>query len=475
VQAEGLNAWLAEQYNTPPTLLALVPYGGVKPAGCVSAGYCYESTWWTAALGGEDQLRQRVAFALSQIFVISDGSDPSASITPYANMLATDAFSNWSKIMNDVALSPGMGDYLNMLNSAAPAAGQIANENFARENMQLFNLGLYLLNPDGTQKIDPTTNGPIPTYTELQVEAFAKVYTGWTFASRSGKRQTAFTTVYNYNDPMVPVESEHDETEKALLNNTTLAAGQTAEADFAAAQANVFNHPNVAPFVCRQLIQHLVGTPSPAFVARVSVVFDDDGTGVRGNMKAVLSAIFNDPTVRHGDGASNFTQFGHLREPVLFTTHLLRAVGYTNTNPEGYWVPLWRELRKLNEGEYTAPSVFNFFPPNYIIPGTELNSPEFGIENTGAIGQRRTLADGLLNNEISGVAVNLGPNSLLVQLAADPTSLVNELSVLFAHGELDPKIQTAVIDEIGTITDPAQRARIAIYLIVTAPINKIEY
>jgi len=377
--------------------------------------------------------------------------------------------------MTDVSLSPAMGDYLNMLNSAVAPAGQIANENFARENMQLFNLGLYLLNQDGTQQTDINGN-PIPTYTETQIQGFAKAYTGWTFASRTGGTQKKFTTTYNYNQPMVPIQSEHDETEKALLNGTVLPAGQTAQADLAGALTNIFNHPNVAPFVSRLLIQHLVeGDPSPGYVSRVASVFANDGNNVSGDMQSVLTAIFNDPEARAGDTGTSAATFGHLLDPVTWTTHLLRAVGYTNTNAGGYYIPLWKDEQSLGEGEYSANSVFNFYPPDYFIPGTSLNEPEFALENTGSIGQRRTLADSLLSNKVSGISIDLGSTSPLVQMASNPTSLVNELGLLFAQGNLDPNIQAAVISEITPLSSLQQRARIAIYLIATASAYKIEY
>src|SRR5271154_5138093 len=219
----------------------------------------------------------------------------------YLNTLANDAFTNYRQIMQDVATSPDMGYYLNMLNSGKPAAGQIANENFGRENMQLFTLGLALLNPDGTLQTDSSGN-PIPTYTELQVEAFARAYTGWTNANADGSTPSSFNYTHNWLHLMVPVEGQHDMTSKILLNGTTLPAGQSAEQDLKGALDNIFAHPNIGPFVCRQLIQHLVtGDPSPAYVSRVAAVFADNGSGVRGDMKGVITAILMDSEARAGD------------------------------------------------------------------------------------------------------------------------------------------------------------------------------
>ena len=478
VKKEGLNAWLAEQYNTPATVLPLVPSKPVTglPPYCETAGYCYHTFWWNAALDGKDQFRQRVAFSLSQIFVISMGSITSQALPPYSNMLANDAFTNWYKIMKDVTLSGGMGTYLNMVNSGKPAPGQIANENYARENLQLFNIGLYLLNQDGTPKLD-SAGKTIPAYSESQVEAFARAYTGWTYSNYGQSDLPAFVDWFYFNNnPMAAVESEHDQDEKILLNGTVLPAGQTAEQDLDGALTNIFHHPNVPPFVSRMLIQHLVtGRPSPEYVARVANVFADNGHGVRGDMKSVLSAILNDPDARRGDSNVPSNDAGHLLEPVLWASHLLRAVGYTNTDPGGYYVHLWRALRTVGEAEFNAPSVFNFYPPNYVIPGTDLNEPEFDLETTGTIGLRRSLADSLLTNQVKGIQIDLDTTSPLVKLADDPAKLVDTLGILFAHAQMDPNIRGAVIDAVQSVSDPRQRARLAIYLISTSSEYKIEH
>jgi uncharacterized protein (DUF1800 family) len=203
--------------------------------------------------------------------------------------------------MHDVSVSPGMGAYLNMLNSNKPATGQIANENYPRELMQLFTIGLYQLNQDGTLQLDGSGN-PIPSYTQAQVQAFARAYTGWTYATATGGVPTKFPNgTANYLAPMVAVETAHDTTAKTLLGGTVLPAGQTAEQDLAGALSNIFNNTNVGPFVCKQLIQHLVtSTPSPAYVARISAVFANNGSGVRGDMQAVIRAILEDQEARAG-------------------------------------------------------------------------------------------------------------------------------------------------------------------------------
>ena len=474
VESVGINAYLAEQFTEPATQLAAIPTSPL-PTICLAANnarVCAESEWWQTAVTGPDQLRQRVAFALSEMFVVSTQSISGAAIPQFHNVLSNDAFGNFATIMHDVALTPAMGGYLNMLNSAKPGTGQIANENFARENMQLFTIGLYQLNPDGTQQLDGTGN-PIPSYSQAQVQAFARAYTGWTYATATGGSPTKLTGTANYNYPMAPVESAHDTTSKTLLNGTVLSAGGTAEADLAGALANIFNDSNVGPFVCTQLIQHLVtSTPSPAYVSRVSAVFANDGTSVRGNMQAVITAILTDEEARAADTNANYNG-GHLREPVLFITAMMRGLGFTNTDVNGSYYTLSNYSSPLNEEPYFANSVFNFFPPDYVIPGTTLNAPEFDIENTATATLRLSLANTIVNNGISGFSVDLSNTSTLGTMAANPGALVDYLSMLFMHSQMPAAMRTTIVNTITPITSNAQRVRIAVFLVVTSSQYKV--
>ena len=474
VQQEGVTAWLAEQYATPQTFLPVIPI--TLPSVCPSdAEQCTESEWWQTVLTGDDQLRQRVAFALSELFVISRSSMTGQEVQYYANLLATDAFSNWYTIMNDVTLSPAMGVYLNMFNSAKPTGTLIANENFARENMQLFNLGLDLINQDGTLQLDGNGN-PIPAYTEAQVEAFSRAFTGWTSANPDGSTPTTLIGLNNFYHQMVAVESQHDENPKTLLNGTTLPAGQTAEEDLAGALTNVFEHPNLPPFVCKQLIQHLVkSNPSPEYVSRVAAVFINDGANVRGNMQAVLTAIFTDPEARAGDTAQQASD-GHLREPILYLTGVMRGLGYVNVDPNNFYWYLSVRSGHLGEIPYESPSVFNFFPIGYVIPGTTLSGPEFGLENTGSVVDRLTLANELVTNDIIGFNVDLSATSPLGQILASqgPAALVNALSGLFLYGTMDSDTALAIKNEIKSMSNnPDAQLRVAAYLTVTSSEYKI--
>jgi uncharacterized protein (DUF1800 family) len=474
VQSTGVDAWITQQFSTPDTPLANIPTP--LPALCLAANTptnCEESEWWQTVLTGPDQLRQRVAFALSEIFVISSDTDNATTITYYHNTLAQDAFTNFYTIMHDVSVSPGMGAYLNMLDSAKAPAGEIPNENYARELMQLFTIGLNMLNDDGSLQLDGSGN-PIPTYTQNQVQEFAAAYTGWTFATASGGVPTKFpNTTANYLAPMVAVESAHDMTTKTLLNGTVLPAGQTAEEDLQGALTNIFDHPNVGPFVCQQLIQHLVtSTPSPAYVARISAVFANNGSGVRGDMQAVIRAILEDSEARAGDTDPTYDG-GHLREPMLWMTNYLRAVGFTNTDANGSYFSLSNYSNNLNERPYRSGSVFNFFPPSYVVPGTTLNAPEFDLENTASAILRLSLADSLVNNKITSFSIDLSATSPLGQLAASsPGQMVDMLGTIFMHGQMPSDMRSEIlsaIDGLGT----AQQVRVATFLVITSSQYKV--
>ena len=474
VQSTGVDAWITQQFNTPDTPLANIPTP--LPAVCLAANTptnCEESEWWQTVLTGPDQLRQRVAFALSEIFVISSNSDNATTITYYHNTLAQDAFTNFSTIMHDVSVSPGMGAYLNMLNSAKAPTGQIANENYARELMQLFTIGLNVLNDDGTLQLD-THGNPIPAYTQDQVQAFAKAYTGWTYATSTGGVPTKFpNTTANYLAPMVAVESAHDTSSKTLLNGTVLASGQTAEEDLQGALTNIFNHPNVGPFVCKQLIQHLVtSTPSPAYVARIAGVFANNGNGVRGDMQAVIRAILEDQEARAGDTDPTY-EGGHLREPMLWMTNFLRAVGFTNTDANSSYFSLSNYSNNLNQRPYRSGSVFNFFPPSYVIPGTKLNAPEFDLENTASAILRLSLADSQVNNKITSFSIDLSATSSLGQLAAaSPGQMVDMLGTIFMHGQMPTDMRTEILSAINGL-GTAQQVRMATFLVITSSQYKV--
>ncbi|HEY2145441.1 MAG TPA: DUF1800 domain-containing protein [Steroidobacteraceae bacterium] len=345
VQAEGFAAYLAEQLAAPAsryTGFSYTPHTApvdcrTDPATPTDASsicardkyslFQVQRQFFMNALNDPDQLRQRVAFALSQIFVVSGIEVYEAyGMANYQNMLLNDAFGNFRDLLQDVTLSPVMGRYLDMAANykSDPARGTAPNENYGREVLQLMSIGLYELNPDGSQQLD-NTGAPMPTYDQSVVIGFAAAFTGWTYAPMAGAT-SSWANPLDYDGVMVAFDSEHEPGPKTLLNGFTVPAGQTSAQDLKMALDDIFNHPNVGPFIGKQLIQHLVtSNPSPAYVARISAVFADNGSGVRGDMAAVVKAILTDPEARGDTPASS--GFGHLREPALFITSMLRSLG----------------------------------------------------------------------------------------------------------------------------------------------------
>ncbi len=297
----GFDAWFEEQVGAPISTFADQPY--YNSAGNNNTNLApLQVAFFQNALSSPDQLRQRVAFALSEIWVISELEVNNASaFPPLLRIFQSQAFDNYESLMKDVTLSPGMGRFLNMVNNdkGNAARGTTANENYAREILQLFTIGLVRLNSDGTPVLD-ANGATIPSYTQADVADLAKAFTGWTYPPMPGFVTKGHNRAY-YVGPMAAVESLHDATRKQILG-TTLPAGGSAESDLDQALHVIFLHPNLPPFVSQLLIQHLVtSNPSPAYIARVASVFEDNGSGVRGDLKAVIRAILTDPEARAAD------------------------------------------------------------------------------------------------------------------------------------------------------------------------------
>ena len=317
---------------------------------------------------GEDQLRQRVAFALSEIWVVSAvGGVPDAyAFPPYWRIFRDNAFANYRDIIKAVTLNPAMGRYLNMANNnkGNAAKGTAANENYARELMQLFTLGLTQLNADGSPGARSDNTSPVPTYNQDVVTNMAKALTGWTYPTAPGATPRKPTIRPSTAGQMFAVEAEHDTTAKTIFDGIKLPAGQTAEQDLESVLDALMAQNTMAPFVSQQLIQHLVtSNPSPAYIGRVAKVFLDNGSGVRGDMKAVITAILTDPEARAGDvpDAAVSANFGHLREPVLFMANILRGLNATL----GANSTIYNNTANMGQNLFHAPSVFSYFSPQY--------------------------------------------------------------------------------------------------------------
>jgi hypothetical protein len=269
---------------------------------------------------------------------------------------------------------------------------------------------------------------------------------------------------------------------KVLLNGVTLSPGQTAQEDLAGVIDSIFNHPNVGPFVGRQLIQHLVTSdPSPAYVGRVAAVFANDGSGVRGDMKSVITAILNDPEARAAD-ATPSADGGHLREPILYFTGILRALNFANVNSQGRYDMATSYTGPLGETPYAAASVFNFFPPSYVMPGTTINAPEFAQENTASETIRLTLADSIVRNHLTSFSIDMSPSSFLGKVASatgsaaiDSANLVNALNILFTHDQMPAGMQADIAAQAALLPDIGQRVRVATWLVISSNFYKIDH
>ncbi len=461
VQAVGMQAFLNEQFAAPTSTF---------PAPATDDDMSFvQKRFFTNALTGQDQLRQRVAWGLSQIMVTSAVkiNNPSAFVA-WQNMFQNDAFGNFSTLLTDVTLSPVMGNYLDMVNNDKPGNGVAPNENYAREILQLFSIGLEQLNPDGTLQLDSSGN-PIATYDQDTIEGFAHTFTGWTYPTKPGATAKWRNPEY-YGGPMEPFDSHHDTGSKLLLNGVTLPAGGTAQADLTAALQNIFNHPNVGPFISKQLIERLVtSNPSPEYVGRVAAVFADNGSGVRGDLKAVVAAILLDPEARRGDDpAQALPSDGKLKEPVLFITNLLRAMNGVSDGAS-----LADRASDMKQPPFFSPTVFNFYHPDHVIEGTTLVGPEFEIFDTSTDIFRINFVNTLVYGSVSGTTtVDL---SGYVPLAANPDQLVTAVAAVMLHGQVSDSMRGTLVTTLSGIPDNTRRTRAAFYLMGSSSQFQVEH
>ncbi len=508
----GIRTWLAEQFDKPyPS--AAYPYPNIPlkstntddvTLGCGPAPnpstldyricirdhynmYPVQKWFFSEALYGDAQLRHRVAWALAQIWVISGvDTQQSSWMIAYHKVLSQHAFGNYRNLMEDMTLNPGMGNYLDMARSTR----NNPNENYPREILQLFAVGLFELNQDGTLKKD-VNNNPIPTYDQEGVNNFTKVFTGWTFCNTGCPNSGP--GLVNYKDPMILTNqgSNHDLTAKTLFNYPgapfpTIAACSgctgTARDTYAKnsldqALDNIFNHPNVGPFVSKILIQHLVTSdPSPAYVSRVAGVFNNNGLGVRGDLKAVVRAILLDPEAR-GDAKTD-PNYGKLREPVQLLTNLFRQIGVKGAGVTGLSDGVVNgQTAALGQSTFNSPTVFNFYPPDNVIPGTALLGPEFALMTTGTSIGRANFANTMVFNQIAisenaPQGTSLDFTELQNLAAADTSSnrLLDVLNQRMMHNTMSPSMRASILTAVNSIAsnNPLQRAKQAVYLVATS-------
>ncbi len=511
VRRIGLRTWLAEQLEAPypsvpyPTF-ALRPTN--PPPDCNGlidndlpdsdpncfanhySMYPVQNWFYKEAFYGDAQLRHRVAWALAQLWVISGVEvQQSSHMTAYHKVLSRNAFGNWRQLMQEMTLNPGMGGYLNMRGSTRYSA----NENYAREVLQLFNIGLFMLNQDGTVQLDGDGN-PVPTYDQDDVYKFALTFTGWNLCEFSLAQCPNRTPgAPNFIDPMVIANvNNHDLQAKTLLTypgstttnlpacaNCTGAAITTyANNSLNQALDNIYNHPNVAPFVSKFLIQQLVtGDPTPAYVGRVAAVFNANRTNVA-QMKEVVKAILLDPEAR-GDVKTD-PRYGKLREPVLFLTNIARHFDARSADrsalSDGV---LTTESGAMGQIVFMSPSVFNFYAPDYVVPGTSFRGPEFGLYTTVTAVVRANFGNTIIFNRINPnpeQRITLGTSISLAEMQsfaeADPSGnqLMDMLNLRLLHGTMSPQMRSTILGVVQSVpeSNPLLRAQRAVYLVATS-------
>lgn len=521
VRRIGLRTWVAEQFEMPYPSAAFpypnIPLKSTDPenvtigCGMFTANtperrqcdrdhysmYPVQNWFFKEAFYGDAQLRHRVSWALAQIWVISGvDTQQSSWMIAYHKVLSQNAFGNYRTLMEEMTLNPGMGNYLDMVRSTK----NNPNENYAREIKQLFTIGLFMLNQDGTVQVDGGGN-PLPTYTQDTVNNFTKVFTGWNFCNTGCPNSAA--GIINYKDPLILVNTaNHDLTAKTLLaypGSTTTNVAACTGCNTAAIQTyaansmdqaldNIFNHPSLAPYVSKVLIQHMVTSdPSPAYVSRVVAAFNNNGAGVRGDMKAVIRAILLDVEAR-GDFKTD-PNYGKLREPAQLLTNVARHFNVRGASPgftpqsDGVVNGL---ISGLGQSTFNSPTVFNFYPPDYIVPGAAIPGPEFALLTTGTAIGRANLMNNLvfsttpvgINVETSPQGTSLNYSEMQALSSADVTGnvLVEALNQKMLHGRMSAQMRASILTAVTNVasTDPLRRAQQAVYLVATSSQYQIQ-
>jgi uncharacterized protein (DUF1800 family) len=494
----GYSAWIEDQFtkSSQSHLSDLAVRTATLPESVTNIPTQWpQQSFWRAALSAEDVLRQRVAFALSQIFVVSQVD---TNITPrmavaYYDVLARNAFGDFRTLLEQIALSPTMGTYLSHLGNRKEdlLTGRLPDENFAREIMQLFTIGLYELNADGTLKLDARRE-PIETYDADDIRGLARVFTGFSWGGPDTSAARFINRIVGESTrdiiPMQGYAQYHETGPKTFLGTTVTAS--TPEASLKAALDALVAHPNVGPFIGRQLIQRLVtSNPSPAYVGRVAAAFANNGQGQRGDMKAVVRAVLLDPEA-FTPPSDRAAYSGRLREPLLRMTALLRATGARSTSGQFAIGTTDDPGTSLGQSALRAPSVFNFYRPSFVPPNTTLAdtglvSPELQITHeistAGWINTARSTIESGIGSTVTGftgrdVQSDWAP---FLSLAGTPDALVDRLILLLAPGQVPTDIRNRIRTEVASITIPAtepgagtarrNRVNLAMLLITASP------
>jgi uncharacterized protein (DUF1800 family) len=473
----GYSGWLEAQFTAPRTQSRwdwMLSQGYQNSAQNANSFAGADNSLWNKLIAATDPLRQRIALALSEILVVSMAGLNVAwrgfCIAAYADLLEDHAFGNYRTLLGAVTLSTGMGNYLNMRGNQKedPKTGRQPDENYAREILQLFSIGLYLLNNDGSLKLD-TSGKPIETYTQDSISGLAKVFTGWDYTGYTSSSPDF------HRQPMSFVASRFSTSDKSFLGSTI--QGSVAGPDaLNMALDKIFSHPNVGPFIGRQLIQRLVtSNPSPAYIGRVAAVFNNNGVGVRGDLKAVIRAILLDSEARSAP-VSQATGWGKLREPMLRFVQWARTFGATS--PTGIWNigDTSDPNTRLGQSPMRSPTVFNYFRPGYIPPNTSLAtagmvSPELQISNESSV---VAYLNYLQNVIASGVGEVKPDYTGWLALVDNPAVLMDKINLMLAAGQLSATTMASIVSAVGTIsittaTGRLNRVRAAILLTMASP------
>ena len=420
-----------------------------------------------------DQLRLRMAHVWHQIFVLGD-QGLTYAIAEFQQRLRDHAFGTFENLLLKYALSPQLGNFQNWIHNVPEHDGIRPNENFARELMQLFTIGVNELNENGTPKLD-AQGQLIATYRQADIETFARVLTGFGFPTRTGDSPTFYSGL-NYIGDMVPYDDYHDRGAKNALNGRLiLPAGGGAMAEVRAAIRVLVDHPNTPPFISRQLIQKMVtSSPSPAYVSRIAAVFKNNGKGARGDLAAVTRAILLDPEAR--GARKTDPQYGRLREPVLFWTAMIRALDVTTDGYRPAYVAGWDSEQKL----FAPPTVFNYYPADFTLLGSSIPAPEFGIFTTAEFLNRANHVNDLLYNVDQGSPSNWAPFGFVPNATGTPSpalaaflpdaanadALVERLNRLFLHGAMRADLRRTIVNAVNKIAvnQPLRRVKMAINL-----------
>ncbi len=451
VKAIGVDAWLDEQFALPETAIV---NPGAMAMGAVQSAHLHRLA--TAP----DQLRQRVASALAGIIVISANKNIYPDeLVPYLQILSRHAFGNYRALLGEISTSSQMGKYLDLANSNKPSPGSAANENYARELMQLFTIGLYALNPDGSRQLDAQSL-PIRAYSQFTVQQVALALTGWTYQGPGNNNWE------NFSGPLQSRAANHDTSAKALVG-TSLPAGQSAEADMAGTLDWLFNHPNTGPFVAQRLILALVkSNPTPAYVGRVAAVFADNGSGTRGDLKAVVRAILTDAEARN-DTATGTD--GRLKDAIYHTISFVRALGGTVSPTNGL---AW-QFSQMGQTPLAPPSVFGFYSPLYRIPRTTTAGPEFQIYGpTEAVLRGNLFWSALTGNAGSDLVVDIAP---FVALAGNIPVLIDAVDQALLYGRMPLAMRQSLATAIAAQYDATTKAQTALYLTALSGLCAVQH